>query len=175
MKVKNLMAVILDNKSTLRNVNSATSEAEATDEFSDNLQKHKMIEAAHHVADIMLGPVGGVLVAHALHAADMAAELYNQPNTNNANAIPLNQPHLTLNGVPTAKPVLVLDANDDPRNPGKKLNKKPSEKVLSETEKRYHERAFSQAMDLTPAIHLPSDRPGMPTATARKRKRITPI
>jgi len=169
------MAVNLDNKSTLRNANSTTSEAETSDEFSDNLQKHKMIEAAHHVADIMLGPVGGVLVAHALHAADMAAELYNQPNTNNANAIALNQPHLTLNGVPTAKPVLVLDANDDPRNPGKKLHKKPSEKVVNETEKRYHERAFSQGMDLTPAITLPGGRPDMAVGTARKKKRITPI
>lgn len=170
------MAVNLNNQSTLRNANSTTSEAEgADDELGEHLQKHKVIEAAHHIADVMLGPVGGMLVAHSLHAADMAAELYSQPNKNNANAIPLNQPHLTLNGVPTAKPVLVLDANDDPRNPGKKLNKKPSEKVVSETEKRYHERAFSQAMDLTPAINLPSDRPGMQTTTSRKRKRITPI
>ncbi len=169
------MAVNLDNKSTLRNANSTTSETGTTDEFSDNLQKHKVIEAAHHVADIMLGPVGGVLVAHALHAADMAAELYNQPNTNNANAIPLNQPHLTLNGVPTAKPVLVLDANDDPRNPGKKLKRKPSEKVVNENEKRYHERAFSQGMDLTPAIILPTGRPDMATGTTRRKKRITPI
>ncbi len=170
------MAVNLNNQSTLRSANPTTSEAgEADDELGEHLQKHKVIEAAHHIADVLLGPVGGMLVAQTLHVADMAAELYGQPNANNANTIPLNQPHLTLNGVPTAKPVLVLDANDDPRNPGKKLNKKPSEKVVSETEKRYHERAFSQAMDLTPAIQLPSDRPGMPTATARKRKRITPI
>lgn len=169
------MAVNLDNQSTLRNANLTISEAKDTDEFSEHLQKHKMIEAAHHVADVLLGPVGGMLVAQALHAADMAAELYGQPNTNKANAIPLNQPHLTLNGVPTAKPVLVLDANDDPRNPGKKLNKKPSEKVVSETEKRYHERAFSQAMDLTPAINSPLAPPGMQTATARKKKRNTPI
>jgi hypothetical protein len=175
VKVKNLMAVNLDNQSTLRNANSTTSETKDADEFSEHLQKHKMIEAAHHVADVLLGPVGGLLVAQALHAADMAAELYGQPNANKANAIPLNQPHLTLNGVPTAKPVLVLDANDDPRNPGKKLNKKPSEKAVCETEKRYHERAFSQDMTLTPAISPPMGQAGMQTTTTRKKKRITPI
>lgn len=167
----------MNSQTTPENASSTTDQAEDLgDELGEQLQKHRAIDVIHHAAELMLGPVGGMLVANALHAADMASEMSSQTN-NSANQIALNQPHLTLNGKPTVKPVLILDANDDLKHPGKKLGKKPSENLVSETEKRYHERAFSQAIDLTPAIGSPFDRPGMPasTSSSRKRKRIIPI
>lgn len=168
----------MDNQSTPQNTHLAKEQSEGlADEMGEQMQKHKAIDAVHHAADMMLGPVAGMLVANALHVADIASEMSSQANgrTNNANAMALNETHVTLNGKTTVKPVLVLDANDDLKHPGKKLKKKPSENLVGETEKRYHERAFTQAMDLTPTIGSPLDRPGMTASSGRKRKRVTPI
>jgi hypothetical protein len=138
------------------------------DEAQADFQKHKAIETAHHIADAMLGPVGGMVAAMAMHTGDMASGLASGQNKNyDPGRAALAQPHLTLNNKVTVKPLLTLE--EPSIKP--KAARPPSEKIVAEAEKSYQRHAVFHSGGITPVLDNPFAPPSPLGMGRRKRKK----